>query len=131
MNSIIIQVVLQPYLLWFSGMLCPDSQLCLPDPPLSRTHVSTIAKLKCLWKHILFQCRFDDTLRQQGFPGHASGKELPVNAGDMRRRFNPCIRKIPWRRKWQPNSVLLPGKSHGQRSLEGLWSIGLQRVGHY
>ena len=27
--------------------------------------------------------------------------------------------KIPWRRKWQPTSVFLPGKSHGQRSLVG------------
>ena len=27
--------------------------------------------------------------------------------------------KIPWRRKWQPTPVLLPGKSHGQRSLVG------------
>ena len=28
-----------------------------------------------------------------------------------------------WRRKWQPTPVLLPGKSHGRRSLEGcsLW----------
>ena len=26
--------------------------------------------------------------------------------------------KIPWRRKWQPTPVFLPGKSHGQRSLE-------------
>ena len=25
--------------------------------------------------------------------------------------------KIPWRRKWQPTPVLLPAKSHGQRSL--------------
>ena len=25
--------------------------------------------------------------------------------------------KIPWRRKWQPIPVFLPGKSHGQRSL--------------
>ena len=25
--------------------------------------------------------------------------------------------KIPWRRKWQPTPVLLPGKFHGQRSL--------------
>ena len=25
----------------------------------------------------------------------------------------------PWRRKWQPTPVLLPGESHGQRSLEG------------
>ena len=46
-------------------------------------------------------------------------KNLPVNAGDVRHRFNSCIRKIPWRSKWQPNSVLLPGKSHGQRSLVG------------
>ena len=28
--------------------------------------------------------------------------------------FNPCIRKIPWRREWQPTAVFLPGKSHGQ-----------------
>ena len=25
----------------------------------------------------------------------------------------------PWRKAWQPTPVLLPGKSHGQRSLEG------------
>ena len=31
--------------------------------------------------------------------------------------FDPWVRKIPWRRKWQPTPVLLPGKSHGQRSL--------------
>ena len=31
--------------------------------------------------------------------------------------FNPWVRKIPWRRKWQPNPVLLPGKFRGQRSL--------------
>ena len=33
--------------------------------------------------------------------------------------FNPWVRKIPWRRKWQFTPVLLPGKSHGQRSLVG------------
>ena len=31
--------------------------------------------------------------------------------------FDPQVGKIPWRRKWQPTPVLLPGKSHGQRSL--------------
>ena len=41
----------------------------------------------------------------------------------------------PWRRKWQPTPVLLPGESHGWRSpwMEkpgGLQSMGLQRVGH-
>ena len=33
--------------------------------------------------------------------------------------FDPRLRKIPWRRKWQPTPVLLPGESHGWRSLVG------------
>ena len=33
--------------------------------------------------------------------------------------FNPLVGKIPWRRKWQPTSVFLPGESHGRRSLVG------------
>ena len=33
--------------------------------------------------------------------------------------FNSCIRKIPWRRQWQPTPVFLPGESHGQRSMVG------------
>ena len=36
--------------------------------------------------------------------------------------FSPWIGKIPWRRwrrQWHPTPVLLPGKSHGQRSLVG------------
>ena len=34
-----------------------------------------------------------------------------------RPEFNPWIRKIPWRRKWQPTPVFLSGISHGQKSL--------------
>ena len=34
-----------------------------------------------------------------------------------RHRFDPWVRKIPWRRAWQPTPVFLPGESHGQRSL--------------
>ena len=33
--------------------------------------------------------------------------------------FDPRVRKIWWRRKWQSTPILLPGKSHGQRSLVG------------
>ena len=29
------------------------------------------------------------------------------------------VRKIPWRREWQPTPVFLPGEPHGQRSLVG------------
>ena len=32
-------------------------------------------------------------------------------------RFNTLVGKIPWRRKWQPTPMFLPGKSHGQRRL--------------
>ena len=49
-----------------------------------------------------------------------SGKESAFQGRRCRRYgFNPWLRKIPWRRKWQPTPVLLPGKSHGQRSLAG------------
>ena len=34
-------------------------------------------------------------------------------------RLDHWVRKIPWRRKWQPTPVLLPGKPHGQGSLAG------------
>ena len=33
--------------------------------------------------------------------------------------FDPWVRKIPWRRKWLPSPVFLPGEAHGQRSLVG------------
>ena len=38
--------------------------------------------------------------------------------------FNPWVGKILWRRKWQHTPVLLPGKSHGQRSVVGFNSWG-------
>ena len=33
--------------------------------------------------------------------------------------FDPQVGKMPWRREWQSTPVLLPGESHGQRSLVG------------
>ena len=52
-------------------------------------------------------------------PGGSDGK---VCLQCRRPKFNPWVGKIPWRRKWQPTPVFLPGKSHGQRSLEGGYS---------
>ena len=53
-------------------------------------------------------------------PRWCSGKEPTCQCRRCRRRrFDPWVRKIPWRRKWQPTPVFLPGKSHGQRSLVG------------
>ena len=33
-----------------------------------------------------------------------------------------------WRRKWQPTTVFLPGKSHGQRSLVGYSPWGCKEL---
>ena len=38
---------------------------------------------------------------------------------DKRRGFDPWVGKMPWRRAWQPTPRVLPGESHGQRSLGG------------
>ena len=49
----------------------------------------------------------------------------------QRRRpgFSLWLKKIPWRREWLPTPKLLPGESHGQRSLQAvLQSMELQRV---
>ena len=36
-----------------------------------------------------------------------------------RPRFDSWVGKTPWRRKWQPAPVFLPGESHGQRNPAG------------
>src|SRR5574337_516527 len=46
-----------------------------------------------------------------------SGKESTCR--HRRYGFDAWVRKIPWRRKWQPTPVFLPEKSHGQRKLAG------------
>ena len=51
-------------------------------------------------------------------------KHLPTMRG--RPRFNPWVGKTLWRRKWQPTPVLLPGKSHGRRSVAGYSPWGLK-----
>ena len=64
------------------------------------------------------------------FPGGPSGKEPPCQCRRQKRwGFAPWVRKIPWRRTWQPTPVFLPGESHGQRSLAGCSPWG-HRVGH-
>ena len=67
----------------------------------------------------------------KGFPGGASGKESTCQCRRHRRwGFDPCMGKIPWRRKWQPTPVFLPRKSLGQRSLVGYSPWCCKRVRH-
>ena len=52
-----------------------------------------------------------------GFPGGSHCKESVFNAGEP--GSIPGLGRFPWRRKWQPTPVFLPGKSYGQRTLVG------------
>ena len=58
-------------------------------------------------------------LDSTSFPGGTVVKNMPSSAGDAGdvSSIPGLMGKIPWRRKWQPTPVFLPGKSHGQRSL--------------
>ena len=66
-----------------------------------------------------------------GFRGGTNGKEPPCQCRRHRKcRFNPWVRKIPWRRAWQPTPVFLAGGFHGQRNLMRYSPWGLQRIRH-
>ena len=61
-------------------------------------------------------------------PRQLRGEE---SACECRRcRFDPWVRKIPRRRKWQPTPVFLPGKFLEQRSLAGYSPWESQKARH-
>ena len=71
----------------------------------------------CVWKFFSNPCSDHDIWWPMwGFSGGTAVKNLPAC---KRRGFDPWVGKIPWRRKWPPTPVFLPGKSHGRRSLAG------------
>ena len=54
-----------------------------------------------------------------------------ANARDIKGyRLDPCVGKIPWKRKWQPTPIFLPEKPHGQRSQAGYSPWGRKPVWH-
>ena len=68
-------------------------------------------------------------MQNPGFLGGLAVKNWSV--GQCRgRKFDPWVRKIPWRRKRQPTPVFMPGKSHGQSGLAGNSPWGHKRVGY-
>ena len=51
-----------------------------------------------------------------------------ITTPERRHRFNPWVRKIPWRREWLSTPVFLPGEFHGQRSMAGYSSWGRKEL---
>ena len=67
--------------------------------------------------------------KKWGLPRWCSGKEHIHQCRRLKRSgHDPWVRKISWRRKWQPAPEFLPGKFHGQRNLVGYTVHGLQWV---
>ena len=77
--------------------------------------------LTCFIRHSDFYLSIYWSL--MGLPLRLSGEESPCQC--RTHGFDPWVRKIPWRRKWQPTPVLLPGESYGPRNLQFMRS---QRV---
>ena len=73
----------------------------------------------------------DHMVIPRSFPGGTGGKE---HACQWRRhkscRFDPWVRKIPWRSGWRPTLVFLPGESPWTEEPGGLQSKESQRVKH-
>ena len=59
-----------------------------------------------------------------GFPSGSMVRIRLQCKSHRRQGFDSWVRKIPWRKKWQPTPVLLPGDSHGQRSQAGYSPYG-------
>ena len=85
----------------------PDDYFIFTDPRIGNLHSKNVKE------HIA----------NYSFPSTQVAHWLRIHLPSRRCRLDPWVRKIPWRRKWQPFPVFLPGKSHGQRSLvsSSLW----------
>ena len=61
--------------------------------------------------------------------GGASGKDPACQCRRPKRQWIQSLGgEDPQRRKWQPTPVLLPGKSHGEKSLAGYSSWGCKEL---
>ena len=89
----------------------------LPHTQAKRMHwITQKVPSGCFSVNILLDFSRGNTL---GLPRRLSDKESACNTGDV----GSMPELIPWKRKWQPSTVWLPGWSHGQRRLVvyGTW----------
>ena len=75
-----------------------------------------VNKIMCRMYLKELMCQLGWSRKTMGFPGGSAVKNL---LQCRRSGFSPSGGKITWKRAWQPAPVLLPGESHGQRSLAG------------
>ena len=120
---------------WWLVMLSTFSYTCLPFIYLFGIMFSQVICSFLNWviyflavelyESVVILCSWVWPLK--GFPGGSVVKKKKSTCQCRIHRFHPWVGKIPWRKRWQPTSVFLPGKSHGQKEPGGLQSMGLQK----
>ena len=103
---------------WTEGSCCDDNHL-ENDGSFERCVlcVASLTQKGSSWRYYDVTMSLTSAVMRTGLPWWLSGKESPCQR--RRLRLDPWVRKIAWKRKWQPTPVFLPGESHGQRSLAG------------
>ena len=84
----------------------------------------TAILLQLIWQAQAHSFTFGSCIIHLAFPSGLSGKEAGCQCRRHETWFDLWVRKIPWRRAWQPTPLFLPRESHGQRSLAGCSSEG-------
>ena len=103
----------------------PPDHPYLPPAPRCPVHGKTVFHETGPWCQkvwgLLHSC--------MDFPGSSVVKDSTSQSTSHGRSwFDPQVRKTPWRRKWQPTPVFLPGESHEQRSLAGYSPWGCKEL---
>ena len=118
-----LQAVLPSFLAqwsWISAKLsCPGSQLINDQS----SEISLLYWRKEEWVPLIIRAarsHYRRVMHALELPRWPSGEESACQYKICRNfGFDPWVRKIPWRRTWQPTPVFLPGKSYGQKNLSG------------
>ena len=115
-------VVLVSAVQWCESAVCIQTH---PSPTLpSGSSQSTKLQLSGLYNGFPLAIHFTHGSVYMGFPGGTSGKEPTCQCRRCNRHvFDPWVRKIPWRRAWQPTPVFLCGESLDR----GAWSAMVHR----
>ena len=97
-----------------------DSREVCPGGVISDQQSQKLCSFSTLSRSPNFPQLFSVRFKEASFKCGCSGEESACPCrGSRRCGFNPQVRKIPQRKKWQPTPVYLPEKSHGERSLVG------------
>ena len=106
-----------PAAVWFLQRLLKKSCFFVGVPVFFLTQ--GLGKSQPLVGSFLAYCKLGASMScARGFPSSTSGKEPACQwRRHKRHKFDPWVRKIPWRRAQQPTPIFLPRESLGQRRL--------------